>query len=184
MTPSRAAERRSENPRKKGFKSSGVEPTVGFPEKYAAQFQFRMLKAQSVRTGSHDHDNVGAWLQLCTMQSKKFPDESLCPIPLNSTPDLATRRDSEAGLAGRTGALEHQEMPARLAASSALDPKKILARADATRPCQPEVRATGARLWGASLLPDVCDPSHDASSAPGGHRGWPCERENHDGDAV
>jgi hypothetical protein len=109
-----------------------------------------MLKAQSVRAGSHDHDNVGAWLQLCTMQSKKFSDESLCPIPLDSTPNLATRRDSKAGLAGRTGALEHQEMPARLAASSALDPKEILARADATRPCQPEVRATGARLSGAS----------------------------------
>jgi len=53
-----------------------------------------MLKAQFIRAGSHDHDNVGAWLQLCTMQSKKFADESLCPIPLNSAPDLATRRDS------------------------------------------------------------------------------------------
>ena len=184
MTPSRAAVRRSENPRKRGLRGSSLEPTGGVPEKNAAQLRFRMLKAQFIRAGSHNHDNVGAWLQLCTMQSKKFADETLCPIPLNSTPDLATRRNSEACLAGRTGALEHQEMPARLAASSALDPKEILARADATRPCQPKVRATGARVSGASSLPGACDPSHDASSAPDGHPAWPCEHENHDGGAA
>jgi len=143
-----------------------------------------MLKAQSIRAGSYDHDNVGAWLQLCTMQSKKFTDETLCPIPLYSTPDLATRRDSEAGLAGRTGALEHQEMPARLAAPSALDPKEILARSDATRPCQPKVRTTGVRAWAASQRSDTCDPWRDASSAPACHPAWPYVLENHGGDAA
>ena len=143
-----------------------------------------MLKAQSVRADSHDHDDVGAWLQLCTMQSKKFADEPLCPIPLDSAPDLATRRDSQAGLAGRAGALEHQEMPARLAASSTLNPKKILARADAARPCKPTIRATGARAWAAWSPSDACDPSPDASSAPDGHPVWPCEHGSHDGGAV
>ena len=122
-----------------------------------------MLKAQFFRACSHDHDDVGAWLQLCTMQSKNFTHEPFRPIPLNGSPDLATRRDSEACLAGRTGALEHQEMPTRLAASSALDPKELLARADATRPCEPKIRATDAQLSGASLRRDDDGPSHDAS---------------------
>jgi len=127
---------------------SGSGPVGDVLEKDAAQLRFRMLKAQFVRAGSHDHHDVGAWLQLCTMHSKKFSDEPLCPIALDSSPDLATRRDSEAGLAGRTGALEHQEMPARLAASCALDSKEILARPDATRPCQPEVRYLRPGLGG------------------------------------
>jgi hypothetical protein len=132
------------------FGVSGLEAADGVPEKNAAQLRFRMLKAQFFRAGPHDHHDVGAWLQLCTMQSKKFSHEPLRPISLNGTPDLSTRRDSEACLAGRAGALEHQEMPARLATSSALDPKEILALSDAARPCEPKVRATGARVSGAS----------------------------------
>jgi len=184
MTSSRAAARRSEIPRRKAGRGSGLEPTGGFPKKNAAQLRFRMLKAQSVRAGPHDYDDVGAWLQLCTMQSKKLSDEAFCPVPLNSSPDLATRRNSEAGLAGRAGALEHQEMPTRLAASSALDSEEILARTDATRPCQSKIRPTCVRPWGASIRPDACDPWHDASSAPGGHPEWPCEHGNHGGDAA
>jgi hypothetical protein len=132
------------------FDVSGLESADGVPEKNAAQLRFRMLKAQFFRAGPHDHDDVGAWLQLCTMQSKKFSHEPLCPIPLDGAPDLATRRDSEACLAGRAGALEHQEMPARLATSSTLDSKEIPAFPDAARPCEPKVRATGARVSGAS----------------------------------
>jgi hypothetical protein len=84
------------------------------------------------------------------MQSKKFTNEPFRPIPLDSAPDLATRRNSEASLAGRARGLEHQEMPARLATSSALDSKEIPALSDAARPCEPKVRATGARVSGAS----------------------------------
>ena len=145
------------------LEGSLIELVAGVPEKNAAQLRFRMLKAQSVRAGPHDHNDVGAWLQLCTMQSKKFTDEPLCPIPLDSSPDLSTRRDSKACLAGRTGALEHQEMSARLAAPAALDPKEILARSDATRPCEPKVRATGVRAWAASRRSDAYDPLRDAS---------------------
>jgi hypothetical protein len=134
-----------EIPRKKALRGSGFGRAAGAAEKNAAQLRFRMLKAQSFRAGPHDHDDVGARLQLCTMQSKKFTDETLCPIALDSSPDLATRRNSEAGLAGRSGALEHQEMSARLAAPAALDPKEILTRTDTTRPCQPKVRTTGVR---------------------------------------
>ena len=116
------------------------DPAAGVPEKNAAQLRFRMLKAQFVRAGPHDHDDVGAWLQLCTMQSKKFSHEPLCPIPLDGAPDLSTRRDSEACLAGLAGTLEHQKVSARLAMSSALDSKEIPAPADTARPCQPKVR--------------------------------------------
>jgi hypothetical protein len=182
--PSRAAASSPEKPRNGALRDSGPEPADGVSEKNAAQLRFRMLKAQSVRARSHDHYDVGAWLQLCTMLSKKFSNETLCPIPLNSAPDLATRRDTEACLAGRARALEHQEMPARLAASSALDPKKIPARADATRPCQPKVRATGVRAWAASSRSDACDPSRDAVSAPACHPAWPYGLGSHDGDAV
>jgi hypothetical protein len=119
---------------------SGLEAAEGVPEKNAAQLRFRMLKAQFFRAGSHDDDDVGAWLQLCTMQSKKFTNEPFRPIPLDSAPDLATRRNSEACLAGRARGLEHQEIPARLAAPATLDSKKIPARSDATRPCEPKIR--------------------------------------------
>ena len=150
MIPSRATASRFSSPRRMAFGVSGLESADGVPEKNAAQLRFRMLKAQFFRAGSHDHDDVGAWLQLCTMQSKNFTHEPLRPISLDRTPDLATRRNSEAGLAGRAGALEHQEMPARLAASSALDSKEILALPDTARPCQPKIRLTGARVSGAS----------------------------------
>ena len=150
MIPSRATASRFSSPRRMAFGVSGLEAADGVPEKNAAQLRFRMLKAQFFRAGSHDHHDVGAWLQLCTMQSKKFSNEPLCPISLDGASDLSTRRDSEACLAGRTGALEHQEMPARFAASSALDSKKILALSDTARPCQPKIRLTGARVSGAS----------------------------------
>jgi hypothetical protein len=150
MIPSRATASMCSSARMMAFGVSGLESAGGVPEKNAAQLRFRMLKAQFFRAGPHDHDDVGAWLQLCTMQSKKFSHEPLCPIPLDGAPDLSTRRDSEACLAGRAGALEHQEMPARLATSSALDSKEIPALSDAARPCEPKVRATGARVSGAS----------------------------------
>ncbi|HXC50752.1 MAG TPA: hypothetical protein VN634_07715 [Candidatus Limnocylindrales bacterium] len=106
-----------------------------------------MLKAQFVRAGSHDHNDVGAWLQLCTMQSKNFSHEPFRTVALDRSPDLATRRDSEAGLAGLSGTLEHQKMSARFAMPSALDPKVILARPDTARPCQPKIRTTFALAW-------------------------------------
>lgn len=139
MIPSRATARRCSGPRIVAVGVSGLEAADGVPEKNTAQLRFRMLKAQFFRAGSHDHNDVGAWLQLCTMQSKNFTHEPFRPIPLDRTPDLATRRNSQACLAGRTGALEHQEMPARLTASSTLDSKEILALTDAARPCQPKV---------------------------------------------
>ena len=105
-----------------------------------------MLKAQSVRAGSHDHNDVGAWLQLCTMQSKNFTHEPLCTVALDRSADLATRRDSEAGLAGLAGTLEHQKMSARLAVSFTLDSKEIPALTDTARPCQPKVRLPSPRF--------------------------------------
>ena len=134
---------------KKATVGSIPEPVLDVPEKNAAQLRFRMLKAQSVRAGSHDHNDVGAWLQLCTMQSKNFSHEPFRTVPLDRSPDLATRRDSEAGLAGPAGTLEHQKMSARLAVPCALDSKEILARSDTARPCQPKVRTTGAQVWAA-----------------------------------
>jgi hypothetical protein len=113
---------------------------IDVPQKNAAQLRFRMPEAQFVRAGSHDHNDVGAWLQLCTMQSKNFSHEPLRPVSLDSIPDLSTRRDSEACLAGLAGTLEHQKMSARLAVSSALDSKEIPAPADTARPCEPKVR--------------------------------------------
>ena len=146
--PSRDAARTSESALKKAPSGSILEPVRDdVPEKYAAQLRFRMLKAQFIRAGSHDHNDVGAWLQLCTMQSKNFTNEPFCPVPLDRSPNLATRRNSEAGLAGLPGALEHQKISARLAASSALDSKEILARSDTARPCQPQVRTTVAPAW-------------------------------------
>lgn len=129
---------------------SSIELAAGVPEKNAAQLRLRMLKAQFVRAGPHDDDDIGTRLQLCTIQSKKFTDDPLRPIPLNSSPDLATRRNSEACLSGRSGALEHQEMSARLAAPATLDPKEILTRTHTARPCQPKVRTTVVQAWVAS----------------------------------
>ena len=182
--PSKTAARRSEKPLKKALKNSVLAPMWDVPEKNAAQLRFRMLKAQFIRAGSHNYDNIGAWLQLCTMQSKKFANEPLRPIPLNSSPDLSTRRDSKARLAGRSGALEDQEMSARLAASSALDSKKLLARSDAARPCQPKIRTTDVRAWAASSRSNAYDPSPDGVLSPACHPGWPYVHENHGGVAA
>jgi hypothetical protein len=147
--PSRDASSTFENALKKAVSGSVREPALDVPEKNAAQLRFRMLKAQSVRAGSHDHNDVGAWLQLCTMQSKNFSHEPLRTVPLDRSPDLATRRDSEAGLAGLSGTLEHQKMAARFAVPPALDSKVILARTNTARPCQPKIRTTCARAWAA-----------------------------------
>ena len=145
--PSSDAARTSDNAWKKAMVGSIPEPVRDVPEKNAAQLRFRMLKAQSVRAGSHDHYDVGAWLQLCTMQSKNFTNEPLCTVALDRSADLATRRDSEAGLAGLARTLEHEKMSARLAMSSTLDSKEIPALTDTARPCQPKVRTTVARVW-------------------------------------
>lgn len=148
--PSNSPAKRLENLSKTERSGSRVARTGDVPEENAAQLCFRMLQAQSFRAGSHDHDNVGARLQLCTMQSKKLTNETLCPVSFYSTPDLSTRRNSKAGLAGRTGVLKDQEMAARFATSSALDPNEILTLSDAARPCEPTVRATRVRVWAAS----------------------------------
>jgi hypothetical protein len=163
---------------------SGSGPVGDVLQKDAAQLRFRMLKAQFVRAGSHDHHDVGAWLQLCTMQSKKFTHEPLRPVPLDRSADLATRRDSEACLAGRAGTLEHQKMAARPAVPSALDSKEILARPDAARPCQPTIRATCVRAWAASRRSVASCPWRGVSSAPACHQGWPYGHGNHDGVAA
>jgi hypothetical protein len=149
--------------RSKTFPVLASLPTGGVSEKNAGQFLFCMLEAQFVRAGSHDHHDVGARLQLRTVQTKKLANQTLRPIALDSTPDLAARRDAEAGLARRAGTLEHQEVLARLAASSALDPKEVPARTDAARPCQPKIRATSARAWAESLRSGACDPSRGAA---------------------
>jgi len=167
ITPSSVAARTSESARRRARSGSIPEPARwDVSEKNAAQLRFRMLKAQFVRAGSHDHHDVGAWLQLCTMQSKNFSHEPFCPVPLDRSPDLATRRNSEAGLTGLAGALEHQKMPARLAVSSALDSKEIPARSDAARPCQPKVRTTGARAWAESSPRRACVPWRDGAKGP------------------
>jgi hypothetical protein len=94
MKPRRTPVSSPDNARRKKPSNSAFLPVEGISEEYTAQFPCCIFEAQFFRAGSHDHYDVGAWLQLCTVQSKKFTNQTLRPVSLDSTPDLAARRDS------------------------------------------------------------------------------------------